>query len=189
MVVRSVARTMSARAIATIVAAMGLVLATAVPTSATGNDPNLRWWTKYVCATTYTDGTSGTLFVRATTDTSRRKARVQYSIWGFDGPRHSAIDMPIGPGRIMVLRQEYTAPEREGGFLAERPEPHGARRYECRAPSSGAYDLTSDIVYIRPPVKPTIADVEAYCAEFARENPGHDEAQRCVPYIVNKLEL
>jgi hypothetical protein len=188
MMVRSVAHAMSARAIVIMVAAMGLLLATAVPTSATDNDPNLRWSNKYVCATTYTDGTSGGLFVRATNDTSRRKARVQYSVWGPDGPRHGAIDMPIGPGRIMVLRQEYSTPG-GGGFLAERPAPRGARRYECRYPLSGAADLTSEIVYLRPPVKPTLADVESYCATFAHEHPDHFETPRCVPYLVNKFGL
>lgn len=143
---------MSARAIATIVAAMGILLATALPASAAVKDPSLRWWTKYSCATTYTDGTRGALYVRATSDTSRRTATVEYSIWGFDGPRHSALDMPIGTGKIMVLRQELITPGSDGGFLAERPGPPESLRYECQDPTSGAYDLTSEIVYILPPV-------------------------------------
>jgi hypothetical protein len=180
---------MSARAIATMVAAMGLLLATALPASAGVKDSNLTWQTKYVCATTYTDGTRGALWVRATSDTSRRIATVEYSMWGFDGPRHSALDMPIGEGKIMVLRQEYIPAGGDGGFVAERPGPPESRRYVCQDPLSGAADLISEIVYIHPPVKPTVADVEAYCAKFALENPDHSETSDCVPVLINNLRL
>lgn len=129
------------------------------------------------------------LYVRATSDTSRRTATVAYSIWGFDGPRHSALDMPIGTGKIMVLRQELITPGSDGGFLSERPGPPESRRYECQDPTSGAYDLTSEIVYIHPPVKPTVADVETYCGKFARENPDHWEIPGCVPVLINNLGL
>jgi hypothetical protein len=186
---RDARQTMSARAIATMVAAIGLLLATALPASAGGKDPNLTWWTKYVCATTYTDGTRGGLWVRATSDTSRRTATVEYSMWGFDGPRHSALDMPIGEGKIMVLRQEFIPAGGDGGFVAERPGPPESLRYVCQDPSSGPADLISKIVYIHPPVKPTVADVEAYCAKFALANPDHSESSDCVPALINNLGL
>jgi hypothetical protein len=182
-------QSMSARAIATIVATMGLLLATAPLSSAAANDPNLTWRSKYSCAATYTNGTRGGLWVRAISDTSRRTATVEYSMWGFDGPRHSALNMPIGTGKIMVLRHEHITPGGDGGFLAERPGPPDSRRYRCQDPLSGAHDVTSDIVYIQPPAKPTVADVEAYCAKFARENPDHSEAPACVPVLINNLRL
>jgi hypothetical protein len=179
---------MRTRAIATMVVAMALLLATALPASAAVKDSNLTWRTKYVCATTYTDGSRGALWVRATSNTSRRTATVEYSMWGFDGPRHSALDMPMGEGKIMVLRQEYITAG-GGGFLAKRPGPPRSLRYDCQDPTSGASDLTSEIVYLHPPVKPTVADVEAYCAEFALENPDHSETPDCVPVLINNLRL
>ena len=89
----------------------------------------------------------------------------------------------------MVLRQEYIVAGGDGGFLAERPGPPGSRRYVCQDPFSGAHDLISEIVYIHPPVKPTVADVETYCARFALENPDHSETPDCVPVLINNLRL
>jgi hypothetical protein len=97
--------------------------------------------------------------------------------------------MPIGVGKIMVLRQELITPGGDGGFLAERPGPPESRRYQCQVPLSGAHDFISEIVYIHPSVKPTVADVEAYCAKFARENPDHSETADCVPVLINNLGL
>jgi hypothetical protein len=121
------------------------------------------------------------VLVTPTGDTQRRAATARYSLAGPDGVRGS-LDLPLGSGRLSVLELEVEAADVH--VVSTRRGMTGLARHTCRAADRGAPMARAEVVYLAAPRRPTTAQVEAYCADFAARAGEDDwEAQRCVSWF------
>jgi hypothetical protein len=161
----------------------------AAPASARSSDGDFSLGrTRIGCGVPDRAGRVMNVVLQARQDTARRASVVDYAVFGPDGWR-GAVLMPIGSGRMSVLELDLLT---LGGdeVRASRPGVTPARRYACSLAEPGAPSGTVTVAFVVQPVRPTPAEVEAYCAEFGADRPADDwEREHCVSGISRNLGM
>lgn len=113
-------------------------------------------------------GTASNVTMVVTSDSSKRVADVFY-FYRY-GVGLSDFDyLPLGEGKVMVVQHTETRPIAPAGIetvTAERTGPPASQRDKCGYSSPSHYG-TAEVVHLTPIKRPTLAYIEAQCAEQA----------------------
>jgi hypothetical protein len=154
---------------------LALAFATATPAGATGHTgPTFPAGSEFVCEATAAGGVTWNPWIRVSRTGADGVSAVEYSI---RPDARSTFAMPTGTGRIQAVSYTELIDD-EVIFESVRAGVPASERRDCSYPfPSGAITIRGEIRYLTPPVRPTYAQIQAFCDANA-DNPAFSEYER-----------